>query len=134
MFQFAFESALFRFKQDGPTCNPLLQLPPAIAWKQPGLASCVEAPVIFLPISYHFPYAIFKKILLAGRCAPASPACGYAATGFLKERDGPMPQDASESALFRAKQDGPTSNPSSQAPPASANRVSLLFHHMPSGQ
>lgn len=34
MFQFAFDSALFRFKYDGPTCKPLLQLPPACAEKR----------------------------------------------------------------------------------------------------
>ena len=33
MFQFAFERALFRFKQEGPTRAPLLQLPPAIVGK-----------------------------------------------------------------------------------------------------
>ena len=33
MFQFAFERALFRFKQERPTRAPLLQLPPAIVGK-----------------------------------------------------------------------------------------------------
>ena len=36
MFQFAFERALFRFKQEGPTRAPLLQLPPAIVGKASG--------------------------------------------------------------------------------------------------
>lgn len=49
MFQFALERALFRFKQDGPTCKPLLQLPPAIARKARGRA---YKPLVFLSLTY----------------------------------------------------------------------------------
>ena len=69
MFQFAFERALFRFKHEGPTCKPLLQLPPAIAWKARGRA--------------YMPLILFYVLHMAGHCVPASPATAYAATGFL---------------------------------------------------
>jgi len=71
MFQFALERALFRFKHDGPTCKPLLQLPPAIARKARGRA--------YMPLYLLF----FLLLFIAGHCVPASPAAAYAATGFL---------------------------------------------------
>ena len=69
MFQFALERALFRFKQDGPTCKPLLQLPPAIARKARGRA---YKPLLF--ISY-FTYS--------GALRPRIPRHGLRRNRFL---------------------------------------------------
>lgn len=109
MFQFVFETALFRFKAKGPTWRPLLQLPPTIASTEG--PEPTQAPALS-------PYIKFLTAhLLAGE-DPRTP-CGYAA-GCSQERAAPMYQLVYETALARAKAKGPTRRPAAQPPPTKA--------------
>ena len=108
MFQFVFETALYRFKAKGPTWRPLLQLPPTIASTEG--PEPTQAPALS-------PYIKFLTAhLLAGE-DPRTP-CGYAA-GCSQERAALRPP-CTETALFRARAKGPTWRPEPQLPPTIA--------------
>ena len=109
MFQFVFETALFRYKAKGPTRRPLWQLPPTIASTEG--PEPTQAPALS-------PYIKFLTAhLLAGE-DPRTP-CGYAA-GCSQERAAPKYQYVDETAVSRDKAKGPTERPLLQLPPTNA--------------
>ena len=110
MFQLLFETALFKFNAKGPTCRPLLQLPPTIASQNTG---AYRAPTL-APIKFSL---LCCAYLLAGE-DPRTP-CGYAA-GCSQERAAPKLQALDETAKLKNKAKGPTGRPEAQSPPTNA--------------
>lgn len=114
MFQLAFDTRLFKFTAEPPTCKPLLQLPPTIA---PGTPAKAYG-------THHLPYKIISNDLLScclssitGEC-PGSP--GRYAAGCSQERAAPMSQSAYDTRVLKFTAEPPTSKPWPQAPPTTA--------------
>ena len=114
MFQLVFDTRLFKFTAEPPTCKPLLQLPPTIA---PGTPAKAYG-------THHLPYKIISNDLLScylssitGEC-PGSP--GRYAAGCSQERAAPMSQLVPDTRAYKFTAEPPTSKPLPQEPPTSA--------------